>query len=78
MKPNDTTHTDEKKWCAYCGVWSDHQSGYCVRLLRDREEVLSAQLAASQAEVERLKAMVMECARISDCQLLAEVKSEIK
>ena len=72
MTNTNTPRTDEKKWCAYCGVWSEHQSGYCVRLLRDREEVLSAQLAASncaldqmtedavklKAEVERLKSMI--------------------
>jgi hypothetical protein len=33
--------TTEKKWCAYCGAWGDHQSGYCVQMLRDREKVLN-------------------------------------
>lgn len=55
MTTTDTPRTDEKKWCAYCGAWGDHQSGYCVPFLRDREVTLTHQLADARLEVERLK-----------------------
>ena len=31
-------------WCAYCGKWTDHQSGYCLQLLRDRERILNSEV----------------------------------
>lgn len=34
----------EKMWCAYCGLWSDHQSGHCIQLFRDREKALNEEV----------------------------------
>jgi hypothetical protein len=32
-----------EKWCAYCGMTSDHSSGGCMRLLHDRNAALENQ-----------------------------------
>lgn len=49
----------EKKWCAYCGVWGDHQSGYCVLLLRDREGTLLAENAKLCRELAESREIIM-------------------
>lgn len=42
----------EKLWCAYCGVWGDHQSGWCFQGKVDQVEVLKAEIAALKESCE--------------------------
>jgi len=51
---------DEKKWCAYCGKNTDHQSGHCIQLLRDREAVLNSEIIRLTKERKYLLHLALE------------------
>jgi len=51
---------DKTKWCAYCGKNTDHQSGNCLQLLRDREAVLNSEVIRLTEERKRLLHVALE------------------
>ena len=42
------------KWCAYCGLTTDHSSGGCMRLLHDRNAALGEQNKLLHKQIQEL------------------------
>jgi hypothetical protein len=47
-----------EKWCAYCGITSDHSSGGCMRLLHDRNAALENQNKALLRRLQQITSKI--------------------
>lgn len=54
--PHDEGATGQDRlWCAYCGVWGDHQSGTCSMIAKDQE------IARLRTALEAADGLIVEC-----------------